>query len=277
MYKETAKWLLTFVPIPTFVVLALSLAPRYEAISRLGLHAWICANPAPASAFLLAAIAAIAITVACSFVLLAAPNLDELLDDDPKLSDAFSKHGVGEPVFPDATAFKEMGKAIRTKPDEVPAWKIGAYHDTTERLKGHSEELSARLRFTVFVWVLVLGGLVLFGGLSVATATMPASPEPITTPTKVAVFAQPDAESKLRTEIECANPAAPATPQTPSTDAPPAQTSSTEALNTVTIEGVTAIAVGGTWDHPKIRLIGPGCKQDLWTPSDDLKVVFAPA
>lgn len=262
MHKDTAKLLLTFVPIPTFVVLALGLGPRYEAISQIGLAAWFDENPTPSIAFVLAAIAAILIAVMCCFVLLAGPrDLAELIKDDNWLSNAFNRDAVGEPVFTDSSAFKNVGDKSKFNDDTVSEWQRKAYNETAARLTLLSEDQRTRCRFKWFMWIYVVCSLVLLGGVAVATATLPATPEPITKPTLVAIHVPPDAEEELLEQTGCVKVEKPdATSNAPSPT-----------------EEAIAIAVGGTWAHPDIRLIGPNCIENDWTPTPDLNAVVAPA
>ena len=69
MHKDTAKWLLTFVPIPTFLALAVGLGTRFTAITQVGIIDWACQFPAPAIAVAVTAIATFAILIACCWVL----------------------------------------------------------------------------------------------------------------------------------------------------------------------------------------------------------------
>lgn len=249
MHKETAKWLLAFVPIPTFVVLALSLGPRYEAISELGLSNWLDENPFPAIAFLLGAIAIVALTAMCCFVVLTrATDLAKLLADENWLAAAFSEHGAGEPVFLDAAAFKMVGSASKTGDDTVPEREETAYAKTLERLKQLSEDQKTRARFVGFVWVFIICAIVIFGALTVVAATLPNAPEAIIKPAKVNIYVSPGTEPSLTAATECTD-----------------------------MSKTTVVAVGGTWIHPIIRLFGTGCIREPWTPSPDLNAVITPA
>jgi hypothetical protein len=249
MHKDTAKWLLTFVPIPTFVVLALSLGPRYEAIEGDDPVNWLCENWVPAVAFVVAALATFGLTLMCCLVLLTGPtDLGALMKNDNWLSAAFNEHGVGEPMFTNSSAFKKVGPLVKAGSDQVTDQQISAYNATNDRLRTLSEDLNTRARFRCFVYVFIGCAILILGGLTVATATLPATPDAITKPTKVSILVP------LATQ--------------------PRFTADTNGCTC--LHDTTAIAMSGIWTHPKLRLIGKGCPTDLWTPPADLDAVIAP-
>jgi hypothetical protein len=100
VHKDTAKWLLTFVPIPTFLALGAGLGTRFTAITQIGIIDWACQFPVPAIAVAATALATVVIIGACCWVLLAGPTDLAILKGKPNWwSDAFSQYGVGEPYF----------------------------------------------------------------------------------------------------------------------------------------------------------------------------------
>jgi hypothetical protein len=246
VYKDTAKWLLTFLPISTFVALAVGLAPRYEAIEGAGFRDWVCGNRLAFTATLVTLAATVVIIIMCCAVLLTGPtDLAALRADETWWSTAFSQHGVGEPMFTDSSAFDRVANPPAGM--TVSEAQAKAYNDTIPRITKLSEDLKTRARFKCFAYVFVVCTVLIGVGLSVATATLPATPEAVTKATKVSIFIPPGTEARFVKATGC-----------------------------VSLHDTTAVAVGGTWAHPKLRLIGTGCPTRLWTPGTELDAVVAP-
>jgi hypothetical protein len=247
VYKDTAKWLLTFVPIPTFLALAVGLGTRFTAIKETGLISWVYQFPVPAGAVGLTVIATIVIIWRCCSVLVAGPSeLADLRGKTDWMSEAFSKYGVGEPIFSNFDAFKTAdNKRVNKTASDA---EIAALTDTSQRIVALSENLNARARFICFMWVFGACAIVIVAGLATATATLPTTPDAVTKPTKVSIFMPPGTEPSFTTTTGC-----------------------------TCLHDTTAIAVSGLWNMPTLRLIGKGCPSGAWTPPADLDAVIAPA
>jgi hypothetical protein len=246
VHKDVAKWLLTFVPISSFIALTVGLAPRYAAIESAGLGTWVCDNHLAAGAILVTTVATIGIIAACAVVLLTGPtDLIELRADQTWWSNAFSQHGVGEPVFTDSSAFDLVASPPTGM--TVSDAQAKAYNDVIPRIIKLSEELKTRTRFRWFLCAFVVCTVIIGAGLSVATATLPTTPDAITKPTKVSILVPPGAEARLAEATGCTD-----------------------------LRQITAVAMPGSWAHPKLRLFGKGCSTALWTPGLELGAVAVP-
>lgn len=246
MYKETAKWLLTFVPITALVTLALGFAPRFAAMKAAGFVNWVREFPLVTAAAAVTAGLTVVIIVMCCKVLLAEPTAWKTLRADTTwLSKAFSEHAVGVPLFADSTAYQTAESKALTA--TASAAEQGALADTSRRILELSEAHNARDRFKRFSAVYVICTILIIAGASVVTATLPATPDGVTKPTQVAIFMPPGTENQFVTATGCTS-----------------------------LASTTAIAVGGLWNRPKLRLIGQGCPVEDWTPPENLGIVITP-
>lgn len=248
MYKDTAKWLLTFTPIAAVITLALTLGPRTEAIAEAGLLKWVCEFPIATAAVVLTLLAAALIVALCRYVLLAeATPWTQLRTDQKWWSEAFSDHAVGMPLFPAATDFTNAETSAATA--NASAAEQTALAATTLRIQTLSENLNAKKRFKQFSWGYGICMIVIVTGLAVASFSLPATPDPVTKPTKVSLIMPAGAETRFTEITGCT---------TPLTDK------------------TTAVAVGGLWTHPTLRLIGPGCTTSDHTLPRDLGIIITP-
>lgn len=247
MNKDTAKWLLTFVPIPTFLALAVGLGSRFTAIQETGVMGWAREFPVPAIAVGVTVLATVVIIWTCCWVLVAGPTeLAVLKSDSNWWSAAFSQHAVGEPIFSNSDAFRTAdNKRVNETASDT---EIKALDDTIQRIVALSEKLNARSRFICFIWAFGACAVLIVAGLSTASATLPTTPDAVTKPTKVSILVPPDVEPRLATATGCAS-----------------------------LQTTAFIAVSGLWNKPKLRLIGRGCPPDIWTPPPDLHAVIIPA
>lgn len=245
MHKDTAKWLLTFVPIPTFLTLVISLGTRLTAIQHRGVLGWTYEFPVPAIAVATTVIASIVIIVKCCQVLLVGPTDLPTLRTGNSWSDAFGKYGVGEPLFPSADEFQKAdNKRVEGQATDT---ELKAIADTYTRLIALSEKQNAAARFRSFAWYFGACAVAILAGLLVANATLPNTPDPVTKPTKSTIGLPPGTEAAFTTATGCVN-----------------------------LTATTAIAISGLWNRPTLRLIGPGCPSTSWTPPPDLDAVITP-
>lgn len=249
VHKETAKWLLTFVPIPTFLALALGLGNRFTAITEVGVVDWVRQFPVPALAIAATAIATAVIIAACCRLLLTGPIDWRDLKDSPDLwSKAFSEAGVGEPYFKSVDRFSDFEqKRIRGTATDA---EMKALADTQQRIVAWTEDVGTRERFNRFLWTFGICAGVILLGLGCAMATLPTTPEAITKPSKVAILVSPDAQPRLAAAFAAAG---------------------------CTGRDTTVVAVGGLWNNPELRLVGDGCQSGRWTVPADLNAVVLPA
>ena len=246
MYKDTAKWLLTFTPITAVVTLALTLGPRVDAIAGAGFVNWVCEFPVATGAVVLTLFAAVVIVALCSYVLLAqATPWTELRTSATWWSKAFSEHAAGMPLFPASTDFEAA--ETRATTDSATSAEQTALAGTTLRIQALSETLNAKARFKRFSLGYGVCIVLIVAGLSVAAFSLPATPDAVTKPTKVSILLPAGTENRFAETTGCA-----------------------------TLDGTTVVAVQGLWNHPTLRLIGPGCPAGDWTPSNDLGIVVAP-
>lgn len=246
MYKEAAKWLLTFVPISTVVALALTLASRFDGIEAVGLWNWINEFPWISGAVLATVAATVVVIVMCCRVLLAeAGAWNDLRSDADWLSKAFSEHAVGIPLFKDSSAYEAAD--LKETDGQATSAEQTALATTSRRILELSEAENARAKFEKFTWCYSVCAVVIVVGLGVATAGLPSTPDAVTKPTKVSILMQPGTENQFVATTGCAS-----------------------------LDDTTAIAVGGLWSKPELRLIGQGCPAGDWTPPDDLGAVVAP-
>jgi hypothetical protein len=246
VYKDTAKWLLTFTPITAVVTLALTLAPRVDAVAGAGFMNWVCEFPIATAAVVLTLFATVLIVALCSYVLLAeATSWTTLRTSGNWWSKAFSEHAVGMPLFPASTDFATAETKATT--DDASSAEQTALAATSRRILELSESLNAKVRFKRFSWGYGISMLVIVTGLSVAAVSLPATADPVTKPTKVSILMPTGTENRFSETTGCA-----------------------------TLDGTTAIAVRGLWNHPTLRLIGLGCPAGDWTPTNDLGIVITP-
>jgi len=241
MYKETAKWLLGFIPISSITGLIVILAPQFGDAREMGFSTWLGHNGAVAIGVGLTAAGFIAVAAMCCHVLLAAPSqFIELQQDRNWMSAAFSDHAVGQPDFVDVDKFTEANKAADGAMSD-PAQAI-PIRRTIDSIMELSAELNAKQRFTRFAVAFIVGVLAIGAGLGLTAFALP--PDQITRPTPVTLLPGDAVVESFRALSGCE-----------------------------TIEGTTAIAVAGTWSSPDVRLYGPGCTFEVWTIPDDLDLL----
>jgi hypothetical protein len=246
MYKDVAKWLMTFTPISAFLTLTLTFAPRADAIIGMGFSQWVCAFPLVAASVVVTLIATVVIIVMCSRVLLVeAGKWTDLQKKENWFSAAFSDHAVGLPLFPASDNYTEAETKARS--DQASPAEQTALAATSRRILELSESQNARDRFKEFSIAYVICTVLILAGLAIATVGLPANPDPVTKPTPVSILMQPGTEERFSAASGC-----------------------------VTMQGTTAIAVGGLWNRPKLQLIGPGCPSGEWTAPVDLGATIAP-
>jgi hypothetical protein len=270
MHKDTAKLLLGLVPVASLIGVAVAIAPRFDTIRAAGVANWAQQHPSVVSGVVAVVIGVFGLVVACCYVLLAAPKpWRELRSDDNWLSDAFSSHAVGIPYFSDSSTFLDAeanvaqaaaataaqpAAATAAQPAALPAATATA--DVTsgdreavakavERTLLLSERLEAASRFKKFAWLYVLCLLAIVGGAGVVLISLPAAETPITIPTTVQLHLPPGAEAAFDAATGC-----------------------------VASRTTVAVAVGGFWDDPELRLYGLGCHSARWSPQRSVDVVI---
>lgn len=250
MHKDAAKWLITFAPISAFLALVLTFAPRANAIIAMGFLSWARHYPLTAIVVGLATVATVVIICKCSTVLLAEADTWAELEKKEEgkwFSDAFSKHAVGLPLFAASSHYTEAETRARSGDATATAAEQSALAATSLRVLALSEADNARDRFKKFIPVYVICTLVIVVGLIVAAVGLPSIPDPVTKPAQVSILMQPGTEDRFTAASGC------------------------QALKTT-----TAIAVGGLWDRPQLRLVGPGCPTVDWTAPEGLDATIVP-
>jgi hypothetical protein len=249
MHKDTAKLLLGLVPVLTVVGIALALAPRFDAIRADGVWRWANAHLAVDIGVVATMLGVLGVVAACSYVLLAAPGTwRDLRSNVDWFSKAFSDHAVGLPYFLDSTAFTSAESKIAQSDTGVTGDDREAVAKVRERTLELSERLEAARRFNRFTWAYLACIVAIVGGAGTVLATLPAASGPITAPVIVQLHLPATAEAGFVHGTHC------------------------RASKTT-----TAVAVGGFWNDPELRLYGPGCDPAKWLPTHSkLDVVITP-
>lgn len=249
MYKELAKYWISFVPVTALLGLGVALAPTAEQLTRLGFAAWLQARGSGlAVALALSCLALVAMTVLCARVLAAEPTeFGKLLEEDNAtwLSTAFSRYGVGRPYFLDSTKFLSAELECRV-PDDKGGFdpRAAAVNEVTARIAALSADVNAKCRFTAFAWVFGLGAVLITGTALFALGSPPRGLELISEPVPVTVHIPAGEVIRVTDGTGCGTPAE-----------------------------ADAVAVGGTWEQPRLRFFGAGCADAEWTPSTDLHIL----
>lgn len=241
MHKETAKWMLGFIPISSITGLIVILAPQLGHAREIGFTSWLSQNGSAALGVALTAIGFILVASMCCYVLLAAPsNFLTLQQDSDWMSAAFSDHAVGQPNFIDADKFTEAKEAADATPED--AVLTTPVRRTIESMMELSAELNAGQRFRHFAVAFIAGVLAIAAGLGLTAFTLPPAQIARATPVDLLLG---DASPDRFTEVSGCE----------------------------TIDGTTAIAVAGTWTNPDLRLYGPGCTFEVWTIPEELDLL----
>lgn len=255
MHKDTAKLLLGLVPVASLIGVAIAVEPSFDTIRAAGVASWARQHPSVVSGVVAVVIGVFGLVVACCYVLLAAPKpWKELRSDDNWLSKAFSDHAVGIPYFSDASTFLNAEAQV-AQPVAQPAADVTkadvtsgdreAVAKAVERTLLLSERLQAAKRFKKFGFLYVPCLLAIVGGAGVVLITLPAAETPITIPTTVQLHLPSGAEVVFAAATGC-----------------------------VASGTTVAVAVGGFWDNPELRLYGPGCHSGRWSPQRSVDLVI---
>lgn len=248
MHKDTAKLLLGLVPVSTLVGIAVALAPRFDEIRAIGVERWAGDHVAVASGVVVAFVGVLGVVVAGCYVLLAAPGKwSTLRADTDWFSAAFSDHAVGVPYYLDSNAFGTVESAIEQKDQGVTNEDREAVAKVTQSILDLSERLGTKRRFRYFGWAYVICIAAIALGVGTVLARLPAAEAPIMTPTTVQLYLPASAEPAFVAGTGCR-----------------------ASQNTL------AVAVGGSWDDPELRLYGAGCFDRRWFPHHSIDVVIAP-
>lgn len=236
MYKDLAKWLIGFVPVATLLSLAVAIAPAAAQIDAHGPHGVTLV------AAVLVLLAMVAMLGTCSHVLLAGPSTwEDLSKNKVWMSQAFSTYSVGRPYFLDSTSFSEA--ELECVPH--PADPRGPFvKEVTAQIVALSADLNAKKRFTRFLWVFVIGSLIIVGGVLAVLISTSGAKHAYAEPTAVSLHVPPSATTSFVEATGCSSP------------------STTE-----------AVAVGGTGGDPELRLFGPGCHGTSWSPPSSLGIL----
>jgi hypothetical protein len=249
MYKDTAKLLLGLVPVSTVVGIAFALAPTLDAIRAEGVSRWVIDHPAVTIGVVASLLGVLGVVAACSYVLLAASGKwTDLRSNADWFSKAFSDHAVGLPYFLDSTAFESAESKIAQNDAGITGDDREAVAKVRERTLALSERLEAARRFKRFTWAYVVCILAIVGGAGAVLTTLPGASDPITAPVTVQLHLPASAEAGFVRGTHCSS-----------------------------SKTTTAVAVGGFWSDPELRLYGPGCDLANWWPNHSkLDIVITP-
>ncbi|MBK8446310.1 MAG: hypothetical protein IPL41_06380 [Micropruina sp.] len=248
LYKDLAKFWMAFLPVTSVVALGVPLVPTVEQITQVGWIPWVGVRWPVLVAFLVALAAVVAMSVLCARVLASEPTLvDTLLSDTNWLSEAFSKYGVGRPYFLDSSKFlaAELDSRKRDVNGEYDK-RASAVNEVTARISALSADLNAKAKFKAFWWVFCVGIAVMLAAiLFILGASGPNVVVVVIEPTPVQLHIPADQVAAVGAETGCTTP-----------------------------QAVSAVAVGGTWAKPQLRLFGSGCSDAEWSPRPDLKIII---
>lgn len=241
-YRDTTKWLIALVPLASLVAAAAVVGPRLVTgkTAAGSWSAWITTYWAALLGCILV-LAGIWLTVKRGTrVLSTAPKeIDELLDDEERFSDAF-RGGAVFPYFLTSGAFKTAALQMNVpkKPGDPPI--------PTERVAAASTQLlewalfdALRDEFGPFKRWFLWGLGLIAAGLVLAIVAVNLAPAPIAQPTAAVVELSSSGATALIRSTGCR---APSTTQ--------------------------FVAVSGTWSSPVLETEGPGCRINAqWRPS----------
>ncbi len=247
-FRDTAKWLIAFVPIASLTSVGALVGPRLikGAEASTSPAGWLASNIWPILGVAAAAAGVTAIVFFGAKVLAAQPSefANLLTVDRSKLSAAFSA-GVGAPYFLDdsdfRTAMAELDvawSAAQQAPEPTLARVVAA----TDMLRDWSLHNSLTEAFATFWRAFAAGVFFIVLGVLVAVSTLePQAPE-IRTPMEVRVEVQGLGASDLRSRTGCSRPS-----------------------------DAVFVAIAGTWDSPVLAVDGPDCRFGaVWRPPKDL-------
>lgn len=238
MYKDTAKWLLAFLPVSTLAGAAAVLRPHIGAIREVGGVSWVQANPWNAIAFGLPIVVVLGLAYGCLRVMLAKSDPYERLEQNQTwMSEAFSQYGVGIPEFNDSSKFTD---AIEEASNGTDGSRADDIAKVVPRIVALSAELNARTRFVQFAWGYGIGLV----AIAVCALYLSQQSVPLATPLRAEVHVGTDSEPEFTTLTGCADAAT-----------------------------TKAVAIGGTNESPVLRLYGDDCKSIEWQPDGDIDVV----
>jgi hypothetical protein len=236
VYKDLAKWLIGFVPVATLLGMGVAIAPDAPQIAAHG----------PGGLTLLAGLAVLTAMVAmlgtCAYVLAAGPSTwAQLTAEQGWMSAAFSTYSVGRPYFLDSTKFDDADLACRTDPTDS---RLKVVADVSSKIVALSADLNARARFKTFLWVFVIGSLVVVAGVLTVLISSTGVQRFYAKPTSVTLHVPSSATGSFGSATGCTSPAT-----------------------------TQAVAIGGTLDAPELRLFGPGCQGTSWSPPNSLGIL----
>ncbi len=250
MRKDIAKWLLTFAPLTAVFTLTLTIAPRIN--TSAGISSWIRGNPIPVGAIVTTVLATFTlIALGCYVMQAEATPIRELRERCHAnwLSNAFSTHAVGLPHFAASDIYEAAANRVSAGESTAPG-EQAAVAETNGRILELSEADNTRKRFKIFSWGYAICMITIVAGLTTAALSLPTTLDPVTKPTPVTLHLTPEAQALF-----------------------------TEATSCTTVADTSAIAIAGRWDHPTLRLAGPGCDAETtrnWVPPNNLDILATP-
>lgn len=243
-YRDTAKWLVAFVPVSTIVAGAVALGPRLleDAAAAASPTAWAQTRVAVLVGVGLIVAGVGGVLWSGARLLRTQPvDFTALLKDSEKLREAF-QNGVGVPYFLDdasyLAALKKLAATWATG-DAVLDAELERANASTEELRSWALQQQLRPAFRTFGWVFGLGVLLIVAGFLAVAAGLGPAPIRFGTPTVVVVELSDAGAVDLATATGCTN-----------------------------IAESTFLAVAGTWESPVLEVDGPDCEFGAqWRPS----------
>ncbi|MGH9123652.1 MAG: hypothetical protein ACRDZ8_02860 [Acidimicrobiales bacterium] len=255
--RDTAKWLVSLVPVAGVVATGAVLVPRLVAAgaaTNSGLS-WLDAYKWPLVG-LVAVVTGIGATVWWGATVLSTEpaSFTAVLSNASTLSTAFSA-GVGAPYFLDSEQFGQTWALVAARVsagDPVEATTLTATLGAADALRDWAYEQAVRAAFDRFKVAFSAGLVLIVAGFLTVAVTVPVPPATVGEPRAVRVVMPAAAPRAAAAGADLHH-----------------ATGCTAAATT------TFVAVGGTWATPVLQVDGPGCRFDArWHPKvDDVHLV----
>jgi|GEM_PF-7134506 hypothetical protein len=228
-FRDTTKWLVAFVPVAALVSAAAVVGPRLLYAVDSG------DSPAPGEwIVILAPVLGVALVVFGAIPVLRPklPSPPEILDTGGKRrkdGDAAMSDGVGEPYVSSIDELKRATQNVKAAEDPAKVFPDAkAVAEIHTNLRDWVMLKKTASRFTLFGALYLIGILLIGVGVIGGATVLKAPSAEITEPTVVEVELSTDGLTHFKSETGCDS-----------------------------ADGVVFVAVGGTWDHPTLRVKAP--------------------
>lgn len=237
-YRDTAKWLVAFIPVSTLVAAAVALGPQVltQAATADSVADWLKQNGWVLVGLGVVAVGAMCIMWSGARVLSTQPErFQDLLgeQDKDRLIKAINE-GAAEPYFMDDVAYRNARNRLQASWDakqQVDDAALQRITGATELLRAWALQQGMGAAFGKFRWALVVGIVLILGGFLLTAGALGPTAVRLDKPTVVKVRVNDAGEQDLRATTGC-----------------------------VDASRSSFLAIGGTWNAPVLRIDGPGCR-----------------